>query len=138
MTKHWKYLRHVLRHKWFVFIESRRLGLGFCQSLIHDWQKFLPCEWIPYTESFYGKYKYRDRPPELVAAFDRAWLHHIHKGPHHWQYWLLHEDNGNLKRLEIPLKYEKEMLADWIGAGLAITGKRDIEDWYLRNRTKII
>ena len=37
-------------------------------------------------------------------------------------------------------KYYKEMLADWKGAGRAITGSKDpneCKNWYLKNRDKI-
>ena len=46
--------------------------------------------------------------------------------------------NKSPKVLEMPKKYRKEMLADWIGAGMAITGKRDIKGWYEKNKFNII
>lgn len=30
-----------------------------------------------------------------------------------------------------------EMVCDWIGAGLAITGKRDVQGWYAKNKAKM-
>lgn len=90
MRKHWLYFRYLLKHKWYVFLECCKVGL-YWRGIVHDWQKFTPTEWMPYTESFYGKYPYADRPPILVAAFNRAWLHHIHcGGEHHWQHWLMY------------------------------------------------
>lgn len=134
---HWKYLKYVLRHKWYVFIECCRMGIPF-QGIVHDWQKFTPTEWSPYAESFYGLFKYSARPQSLVESFDNAWLHNIHLGPHHWQYWVLREDSGSTKVLNMPLKYKKEMLADWRGAGRAINGKDDTRQWYLNNREKMM
>ena len=38
----------------------------------------------------------------------------------------------------MPLKYCKEMLADWRGVGKAINGKDDTKSWYLKNKDNII
>lgn len=134
---------YVLRHKWYVGLECWRYGLWW-QGLIHDWQKLTPTEWSPYVESFYGAVPYSERPPALVAAFNQAWLHHIHHGKHHWQYWVLREDNGETFPLAMPHRYWQEMICDWIGAGRAL-GKYDpidhygeVRQWYLRNREKIL
>lgn len=75
---------------------------------------------------------------EVVEEFDRAWLHHIHMCPHHWQHWVLLEDDGDVKFLEMPGRYIGEMLADWQGAGRAITGRDNLEEWYKANRDKIL
>lgn len=140
---HLRYLSYVLRHKWFVLLECLHYRLPFA-GVIHDWQKFTPNEWGPYVHTFYGPYAYDKRPRDLVDAFDRAWLHHQHYGPHHWQYYLLREDDGALKVLEMPIKYRKEMIADWIGAGRALgyyvkgDRLRETRGWYLKNRDKIL
>lgn len=137
MRSHTRYFWYVVRHKWFVFIECLKIGVPLWGAIIHDWQKFTPAEWSPYVLSFYGPWKYKERPDWLIDAFDRAWLHHQHCGPHHWQHWVLREDSGNLKLLEMPDRYRKEMLADWRGAGLAITGKDNTLGWYMKEREKI-
>lgn len=88
MRAHLRYLRYVVRHKWFVFLEGRKLGLGSGQLIKHDWSKFLPSEWFPYVHFFYGK------PGDSVtSAFDFAWLLHQKRNPHHWQWWCLPEDD---------------------------------------------
>lgn len=138
MNKHLKYLSYVIRHKWFVFQQGRHLGVPLWQLITHDWQKFTPEEWTPYVLSFYGAWKYKERPEWLVAAFNSAWLHHQHYGPHHWQHWVLREDSGNTIALEMPEKFVREMVADWAGAGRAITGKIEIGTWYSNNREKMV
>ena len=40
--------------------------------------------------------------------------------------------------LEMPEVYAREMVADWIGAGAAITGNQDPTEWYEKNKDKII
>lgn len=143
MKKHWLYLKYVLRHKRFVYEEGRKLGLGRVQLLVHDLQKFLPSEWFPYVEMFYGPLT-KPGPSDFLKSpvrwkvqedFDRAWLHHQKLGgKHHWQYWVLREDDGTTKVLEMPDKYRREMLADWRGAGRAIHGKDECQEWYLKSR----
>lgn len=140
MRKHWRYLWYVLRHKWFVFLGCLQFRdpILIWRGIIHDWQKFTPAEWRPYVLSFYGPWKYKDRPEWLVADFDRAWLHHQHYGPHHWQHWVLREDSGATKALKMPRRYVQEMVADWYGAGRAINGRADLVGWYDKNREKIV
>lgn len=83
---------------------------------IHDASKVLPEEYEAYDNYFYGE----EKTPEIEEAFDYAWLHHIHNNPHHWQHWILKEDDsmvsGNsmiVKCLDIPDNYILEMVADW-------------------------
>lgn len=144
MKAHLRYLRYVLRHKWFVFRAGRQLGTPLYQLLIHDWSKFTPSEWTPYVETFYGdKPSPRDAsgaydPTNVSTAFDYAWLSHQHRNPHHWQYWVLPKDDGSEKILAMPHRYRLEMLADWKGAGRAIHGENaDARAWYLANRDKM-
>lgn len=40
--------------------------------------------------------------------------------------------------IKMPDKYVKEMLADWIGAGMAIHGKNDVKSWYKANKDNMI
>lgn len=141
--KHLRYLRYVIVHKWFVLVEGRKLGVPLGQLVAHDWQKFLPVEWFPYVETFYGDADTPRRadggydPNAVSDAFDRAWLHHQKVGgKHHWQYWVLPKDDGTLKALAMPDRYRREMLADWRGAGRAL-GSTDTVGWYHSNRNRM-
>lgn len=135
--KHLKYLWYVIKHKWYVFVECCKLGIPLL-GIIHDVSKFFPSEWRPYVLSFYGGWEYKDRPNWLVNDFDYAWLYHQKRNKHHWQYWILNQDEDETKTLEMPDKYRKEMLADWHGAGRAITGERNTKSWYEKNKDKIM
>ncbi len=75
----------------------------------------------------------------VAQQFDRAWLHHIHCNPHHWQHWVLSQDDGEVKCLEMPTHFAREMVADWIGAGVAQgkTGKTAVLVWYEKNKQSI-
>jgi len=162
MRKHWRYAVYIYRHKLFVYRAGRTLGLWPWQLLRHDLSKLKPDEWVPYAENFYGgphrpwsevngyeKTHYFDaawaRSREGVsAAFDAAWLRHQHRNPHHWQHWCLREDDGELKVVAMPDRYRREMVADWMGAGMAIKGhglERALPEtraWWERNRDKIL
>jgi len=143
MRPHLRYLSYVLRHKWHVFVACWALGVPLWQAITHDWQKFTPTEWFPYVAYFCGpKPIQRDKSgyydaSSVGGAFDRAWLHHQHYGPHHWQHWILRQDDGAIKALEMPVRYAREMVADWIGAGRAL-GKPDCEGWYDANAEKMV
>lgn len=148
MKKHLKYLRYVIVHKWFVLLACFRLAWKYHEPLlvwrgiIHDWSKFLPSEWFPYVEKFYG-----DIPEGMTLQdhmlrrhrFDYAWLSHQHRNSHHWQHWILRNDDGTRRPLVMPDLDMLEMLADWEGAGRAITGKAGTTpQWYVKNRERII
>jgi hypothetical protein len=143
---YWQYLKYILRHKWFVFSECRKDGITW-RGITHDLSKFRPSEFIPYARYFYGDYpEYKSgvttKYPHLFKEdigrhFDKAWLKHIHRNPHHWQHWLLQEDDGDLKNIPIPPKVLKEMVCDWRGAGRAIAGTDETPAWYLENMTNI-
>jgi hypothetical protein len=137
-----KYLCYLLRHKWFVFLECLKLGVPLWAAIVHDWQKFTPAEFGTYAVNFFGSWDKDDRPQWLVDAFERAWVHHLHYGPHHWDYWLSRDGvdglNRGYKALEMPDRYRREMLADWRGAGRAISGKDDTAAWYVKKRDEII
>lgn len=131
MKPHLRYASYVLRHKWFVFVAGLKVSAPLWRLIIHDWSKLTPAEWGPYVRTFY------DKPRARVGEFDAAWLHHQHANPHHWQHWLLQEDDGGLKTLRMPEPLVREMVADWMGAGRAITGKWEVESWYRANQSKI-
>ncbi len=145
MTDYLKYLHYVLRHKWFVFIECCRYGL-FWQGITHDISKFLPSEFIPYANFFYGHRApiRRDstgyyKPTETGdQEFDYAWFLHQKRNKHHWQYWVFPDEGGkSFKVVEMPDKYQKEMLCDWLGAGMA-QGTPDSKKWYDAHKDQLV
>lgn len=125
-----KYLWYITVHKWYVMIECFKQGL-FLQGILHDISKLSPSEFIPYMNFFTKK----DKSEEAKEAFNKAWLHHIHNNPHHWEHWIM---PGKNTVYEMPDKYRIEMICDWIGAGLAITGKREFKEWYEKNKDRIV
>lgn len=86
MRRYTEYLKYVLRHKWFVFQECLKLGVPLWIAILHDWDKFLPDEFIPYAKTFYKP----DGSKQYIESMDfaHAWMLHQHRNKHHWQYWL--------------------------------------------------
>lgn len=154
--KHLKYASYVIRHKWYVFLECCKMGIPW-QGVTHDLSKLLPDEWWAYANHFYGKDSHHDKShqptgyfknePASVTIlpnsrtgndpFDTAWLKHLQRNPHHWQHWVLQEDNGGTKLLCMPFRYRKEMLADWIGAGKAQGYGDNTKVWFAANQHKM-
>jgi len=148
MQRYLSYMKYVTIHRWFVMVECFREGLIW-QGLIHDLSKYRPTEFIPYAKFFYdpngikrtvreksGYYKPTDTGD---VAFDYAWLLHQKRNKHHWQWWILPEDEGGIKTLSIPANYIKEMICDWRGAGRA-QGVKDWQNpsrWYEINKHKM-
>lgn len=147
MRAHLAYLGYVMRHKWFVFQACLKWNVPMWRAVVHDWTKFTPTEWSPYVHSFYNADGSKKNPKtenttlevsKLGDAFRAAWNSHQKHNPHHWQYWVLINDEDGIMPLEMPETYLREMLADWEGAGKAITGKADPAGWYRRNKEKFI
>lgn len=167
-----KYLGYVLRHKYFVMIECFKMGLMW-EGMVHDISKFFPSEWMPYVKKFYGKKPTKNcwncnhiagsqcafngsgigdghgaeecqDYEVLLGDFDAAWNKHIHRNPHHWEYWMLYSKAGGFKLIDMPERQIKEMVCDWVGAGKAQGNKSPVSDpysecriWYDKNRGRI-
>lgn len=99
-TNYWAYFKKVNEHRWYVFQEARKLGIPFL-GLIHDWSKYLPSEFIPYARYFNSGYARGEQPEDVKLAFDFAWLHHQRWNKHHWQSYVLHNDNAECPKWQI-------------------------------------
>lgn len=101
----------------------------------HDYSKDDPEEYAAYDAYFYGG----NRSYAVVQAFNKAWLHHIHANPHHWQHWvLIHDDpKEDTTILEMPYNYILEMICDWWAFSWK-SGKLDeIFKWYDEHKAYI-
>jgi len=146
MKKYFQYAWYLIKHKWYVGLECWREGL-YQRAFTHDLSKLLLSEWFSYMNYFYGKTPsyYSDfHIPGRNLAFDTAWLKHIHRNDHHWQYWILRQDDGEKISLPMPNKCRIEMVCDWIGAGkaqghLSKNGDRygEVREWYRKNSNKM-
>lgn len=153
MEAHWKYFKYVMRHKWFVFWAGVSIGAPIWRLIIHDWSKFLPSEWFPYVDFFYtdkpqndfwlskklGYSCYELTPFGLLVRdkFDIAWNHHQKRNDHHWQHWVLIQDDGEIINMPMTESAMLEMIADWVGAGKALKSDKPVWVWYEGNKEKI-
>lgn len=94
----------------------------------HDQSKSQPDEYEAYDAYFYGN----NRSYAVVEDYQRAWLTHIHRNPHHWQYWVLINDDPNEGELllEMPYHYIIEMICDWWSFSWSKGNLLEIFSWY--------
>lgn len=94
----------------------------------HDGSKYSPEEYTAYDQYFYGN----EQTDEVKQNFDYAWLHHIHHNPHHWQYWILHNDEPSegMIVLDMPYQYIIEMICDWMSFSWKKGDLFEIFNWY--------
>ncbi len=94
----------------------------------HDSSKSNDDEYDAYDAYFYGN----NRSHAVVEAFRRAWLVHLHRNPHHWQYWVLINDDPNEGEiiLDMPHKYIIEMICDWWSFNWQKGNLGEIFEWY--------
>lgn len=94
----------------------------------HDKSKYDIDEYSAYDAYFYGG----NRSYEVVEQFNRAWLNHIHKNKHHWQHWILINDNPDEGEiiLDMPRLCIIEMICDWMSFSIAKGDMYEIFNWY--------
>lgn len=95
--------------------------------LMHDESKSEQDEYKAYDAYFYG-----EKTPVIEKAFRQAWLLHIHRNPHHWQHWvLINDDPGEGEVcLEMPHNYIFEMICDWWAFSWQKGNLSEIFNWY--------
>ena len=130
-------------HKWHVLKAGLMIGgIPLWRLIIHDWSKFSLVEFVNYSHYKYGvKFK---------LDWGEAWLHHLHRNPHHPEYWLLswRGDPNFYKELykdvapflvatPMPKVYVREMVADFMATSKEKTGSYDISRWLNQNGPKM-
>ena len=118
------YFLLTLKHKLFVLIEGLRINVSLFRIIMHDVSKFGISEYRHYQRQFFGK---ADRPYDFI----KCWLHHQNKNKHHWEYWIPRTGHNRCNPpypdnspIPMPIKYVREMVADWLAASWAYEGKR--------------
>ena len=98
----------------------------------HDDSKTIPDEYAAYDAYLFG-----EQTKEVVTQFKRMRLEHRHRNPHHWQYWVLMNDEGTTECIDMEYPYIIEMICDW----WAYSWEKDdlflIFDWYACNKKTI-
>ena len=94
----------------------------------HDESKNLPDEYEAYDAYFYGG----NKSYQVVQDFRKAWLKHIHRNPHHWQHWVLINDEPNERTvaLDMSSRYIIEMICDWWAFSWIKGDLDELFSWY--------
>lgn len=124
-SRYMRYLGVLLAHKWFVCLAGWKARVPLWRLVIHDWSKFLPSQFFPYADHFYGDLRGRTG----VSPYDYAWLRHVNANPHHWEYWVPRTHmrgpkNGRaeMRTMPMPEWAMREMVADWCAASRTYDG----------------
>lgn len=103
--------------------------------LNHDHSKTEPDEYEAYDAYFYGG----NRSFDVVQNFNKAWLLHIHRNPHHWQHWVLINDEPNEGEIviQMPINYIVEMICDWWAFSWNKGDLTEMFSWYEERKNYI-
>lgn len=136
MKRYLAYLMYVLKHKYYVFTVGWKMRLPLWNCITHDLSKLRPSEFFPYARCFYLK----NGTPRTSDFPDIrwAWLCHQKRNKHHWQYWVLFNDNSTIEVLHMKFPYAREMVVDLIASGKSIPNGKSAGDYYLSIRDNII
>ena len=149
-----EYDQYLINHKasvgtayqWFKenmpeFVEQSLVGGMKLEELehqilvAHDSSKTMFDEYPAYDRHFFSDL----HTDETQEEFNLAWLRHIYRNPHHWQYWILaNEDLGDAPALEMPQNYVLEMLCDWWSFSWRNYEPDRIFEWWDRHKYKMI
>ena len=104
------------------------LNLEWQICMAHDKSKDDPEEYEAYDDYFYGG----NRSYAVVQEFRKAWLRHIHLNGHHWQHWILINDDPNEGEIimDMPYEYIVEMICDWWAFSWNKGNLTEIFSWY--------
>ena len=127
------HLLTVLRHKYYVFIYGRKLGIPL-RVLFHDMSKFAPVEFFESVKYYQGGKSSPINAAKADKGYSMAWQHHKGRNPHHYEHWTDRYDDGTVA-IKMPFKCVVEMIADYLGAAHAYHGKNFTlmmeYDWWL-------
>lgn len=134
VRKGYEWLRENLPEVVSVFPKGCNAERQICFE--HDKSKNDLEEYEAYDAYFYGG----NRSYVVVENFRYAWLRHIHANPHHWQYWVLHNDEPDegVKVMDMPYNYIIEMICDWWSFSWKTGNLYEIFNWYEEHKSHIM
>jgi len=98
----------------------------------HDKSKYSKDEFFPYRQYFYPL----ENEKVSEKWFNLAWNIHQKSNMHHWQYWVMIEDSGDIIILEMPFFFIIELLCDWTAMSVKFNNKPS--EWYFKNKSKML
>lgn len=74
-----------------------------------------------------------------MQDFRYAWLNHIYRNPHHWQYWILNRDEKDEGEIILDMHYNYiiEMICDWWAFSWNSGDLFEVFDWYNKHKDYI-
>ena len=123
------HLKTILIHKWWVFYYCYKVGLIW-EGIIHDLSKFSPAEFIPNIKYVKPGISPIDVQKQEIG-YAPAWIHHFHKNPHHYEYWVWNFDKGGYS-IRMPNKYAIELICDMMAANKAYNRKNATPETLLK------
>lgn len=99
--------------------------------LLHDDTKTIPSQYDAYDKYLYGSHS-----DTTEQEYRYAKLEHYNTNQHHWQYWILRDETGNII-LDMPYEYIIEMICDWWSFSWQKGDLFQIFDWYEEHKKKI-
>jgi hypothetical protein len=141
--------RYAVKHKWYVFLECARAAFELrmpsllWRGITHDIDKFRPSMLIAYEERFKNgiasgrdETGYYNPHKDSNEGFQRAFLTHIRRNDHHWQWWVEAIEEGEKVHAMSEVAVV-EMVCDWCGAARANNQKPQPYVWFYRNKDKM-
>ena len=135
-----EYSKYIIEHvenvkKAYIWLVEKEIVSSqlITQMNLHDISKWGRDEFEAYDNYFYGK-----KTEKVKTEFNYAWLHHIHNNPHHWQHWVLINDEDGTYALEMPKEYVIEMICDWWAFSHKSGNLYEIFDWYKSHKKNMI
>lgn len=122
----WKHFKTVCKHRWIVFKLMCKCGYPW-QGFTHDLSKFSPTEFLPSARYFQGN-KSPIEAEKAETGYSAAWLHHKGHNPHHWEYWIDYDKDGQIIANRIPCRYIIEMVCDYVAAGMTYSKEKWTRD----------
>lgn len=116
------HLKTIIVHKYWVFYYGCKLGIPV-RAFFHDFSKFNPIEFFESVKYYQGGVSSPINAAKADKGYSLAWQHHKGHNPHHYEHWTDKYDTGTVS-IKMPWKYVIEMLADYLGAARAYTGKK--------------
>ena len=104
------------------------------RGFVHDLSKYSPTEFWEGVKYFSGKYSPIMNCKKDVG-YSEAWLHHIGRNKHHYEYW--YDYNAPIPAPILPYSYFVEMVCDSLAAGMTYQGKKWTKEYQLSYWNKV-
>lgn len=112
------HLKTITKHKIYVFKYAVKAGIPW-RGFMHDWSKYSPTEFWESVKYYQGGKRSPVPFARQAKGYSSAWLHHMGRNRHHFEYWYDLEKGPNV----MPKKFALEMICDKLAASIVYEGK---------------